>query len=217
MNSSLIYEQNELKLPIFPRHPLINMIGIIPSAVVITSLLIYTMYLLVHKDYPIVPSKPVPPIPNFIADFPREIPIMQAPLPIKPIAETPPPSIRVAEPIEVDLTIGVGFGDPVLIAKPPINGAFGMSGQLVPFIKIAPQYPQSAAAKGVEGYVDVMFDVTALGTTENIRIVGYVPSTVFNKSVIKAVQGWKYKPNVVDGIPVKTYDVKDRVRFSMEK
>jgi protein TonB len=40
---------------------------------------------------------------------------------------------------------------------------------------------------------------------------------VFNKSVIKAVKGWKYKPNQVEGVAVRTFDVKDRVRFTMEK
>ena len=62
---------------------------------------------------------------------------------------------------------------------------------MVPFIKIAPQYPANAATKGIEGYMDVMFDVTELGPTDNIRIIGYVSSTVFNKSVIKAVKAWK--------------------------
>jgi protein TonB len=88
---------------------------------------------------------------------------------------------------------------------------------MVPIIRIAPQYPQAALAKGVEGYVDVIFDVTAIGTTENIRILEAVPSSVFNRSVLKAVSGWKYKPNVVDGVAVKTPDVRDRVRFNMEK
>ena len=193
------------------------MFGIIPLAFVVTSILLYAMYLLVHKDYPLVAPPTRPAIPDVIADFPEEIRVMQEELPVKPIEQTPPPSIAMVEPVEVNSKPDVGFSEPVLITKPPIDGVFGVGGQMVPFIKIAPQYPQIAAAKGIEGYVDVMFDVTALGTTENIRIITYVPSTVFNKSVIKAVQGWKYKPNVVDGAPVKTHDVRDRVRFAMEK
>lgn len=216
MNSPLIFDQKLNQQPLVSYHPLINMLGIIPSALTITLILLYAMYLLVHKDYPVVVPKPVPPIPNVIAEFPSEIQIMPEALPVKPIEQVLPPSVKIVEPVEVESNPGTGFIEPVVIAKPPIPGVFGV-GQMVPFIKIAPQYPQAAAAKGIEGYVDVMFDVTALGTTENIRIIAYVPSTVFNKSVIKAVQGWKYKPHVVDGNPVKTHDVKDRVRFSMEK
>jgi protein TonB len=88
---------------------------------------------------------------------------------------------------------------------------------MAPFIKIAPQYPSAAANKGIEGYVDVIFDVTELGSTDNIRITGYVPSAVFNNSVMKAVKGWKYKPNEVNGVAVRTPDVRDRIRFTLEK
>ncbi|WP_062066449.1 energy transducer TonB [Cellvibrio sp. OA-2007] len=217
MNSSLIFDQKTMSLPSVQFHPLLNILGIIPSAFIVTSILLYAMYLLVHKDYPIVVPPTHPPMPQIIADFPKVIPVMQEALPVKPIEQTPPPSVNIVEPMEVDSNPGAGFGGPVVITKPPITGVFGIGGQMVPVIKIAPQYPQAAAAKGTEGYVDILFDVTTLGTTENIRIIAYVPSAVFNKSVIKAVQGWKYKPNVVDGAPVKTYDVKDRVRFAMEK
>ena len=217
MNSSLICDQKNISLPGVHYHPLLNMFGIIPSAFIITSILLYAMYLLVHKDYPLVVPPTHPAIPHVIADFPKEIPVMQEALPVKPIEQATPPSVKMVEPVEVDVDHDGGFGGPLVIVKPPMSGVFGMGGQMVPFIRIAPQYPQAAATKGIEGYVDVMFDVTALGTTENIRIIAYLPSTVFNKSVIKAVQGWKYKPNVVDGTPVKTYDVKDRVRFAMEK
>ena len=216
MDSSLICDQKMNQLPVVNYRPLINMFGIIPSALTVTLILLYAMYLLVHKDYPLVVPKSVPPIPNVIAEFPSQIQVMPEALPVKPIEQVLPPNVNIVELVEVESNPGTGFIEPVVITKPPIPGVSGV-GQMVPFIKIAPQYPQAAAAKGIEGYVDVMFDVTALGTTENIRIIAYVPSTVFNKSVIKAVQGWKYKPNVVDGVPVKTHDVKDRVRFSMEK
>lgn len=201
----------------FNSRPLWNFIGAIPAALLITFGLLYIMLLLVHKEYPVIVPKPVPVIPNVIAQFPDHVPVIQEPLPVKPVAQTPPPAIRNLEIIELNPEPGLVINERVVTAKPPAPGVVSMGGQMIPFIKIAPQYPQNAAAKGIEGYVDVMFDVTALGTTENIRIIAYVPSSVFNKSVVKAIKGWKYKPNVVDGVPVKTYDVKDRVRFAMEK
>lgn len=199
------------------RHGFINILGIIPAAFAMTTCLLYAMYLLVHKDYPLVAPKPVPLMPEvFMTDTVIEE-FQKEPPPVRPIEQLPPPPMHKVEPVEVNIEGDPNFRERIITLKPPINDGLGLGGQMVPFIKIAPQYPTAAATKGIEGYVDVMFDVTELGSTDNIRIVGYLPSTVFNKSVIKAVKGWKYKPNEVDGVAVRTFDVKDRIRFAMEK
>ena len=192
--------------------------GVTCSALFITMSLLYAMHHLIHNDYPEVVDDPIAPIPQFIMDTPPPIITREDEPPVRPVEQQLPPPVNRFDPPEVDTSgESMNLGGPVDIVKPPIKGAFGVGGQMVPFIKIAPQYPAAAASKGVEGYVDVMFDVTELGSTDNIRIVGYVPSAVFNKSVIKAVKGWKYKPNQVEGVAVRTFDVKDRVRFTMEK
>lgn len=192
--------------------------GVICAALFITMSLLYAMYHLIHNDYPEVVDDPIAPIPQFIMDTPPPIVTREDEPPVRPVEQQLPPPVNRVDPPEVDTSGGsMNLGGPVDIVKPPLKGTFGVGGQMVPFIKIAPQYPVAAASKGIEGYVDVMFDVTELGSTDNIRIVGYVPSAVFNKSVIKAVKGWKYKPNQVDGVAVRTVDVKDRVRFTMEK
>lgn len=190
----------------------------IPAALLTTMSLLYAMYHLIHNDYPVVVDDPIAPIPEFIMDTPPPIVTREDEPPVRPVEQQLPPPVNRFDPPEVSIDgEGMHLGGPVDIAKPPMTGTFGVGGQMVPFIKIAPQYPAIAASKGVEGYVDIMFDVTELGSTDNIRITGYVPSAVFNKSVIKAVKGWKYKPNEVDGIAVRTFDVKDRIRFKMEK
>ncbi|WP_323816306.1 TonB family protein [Cellvibrio sp. NN19] len=217
MSSSAAFTRSYDQSHVARHHSLLSLMGAIPAAFFITVGLLYIMFLLVHKDYPVIVPKPVPAIPNVVADFPEKIPTFEDPLPVKPVEQNQPPVIRNNEQVDVDPEPGISILDPIVVVKPPIDGGVGAGGQMVPFIKIAPQYPQNAAAKGIEGYVDVMFDVTPLGTTDNIRIIAYVPSTIFNKSVIKAIKGWKYKPNTVDGVPVKTFDVKDRVRFTMEK
>ncbi len=196
----------------------VRTMGAIPAALLMTLSLLYAMHHLIHNDYPVVVDDPVAPIPRFIMDTPPPIVTREDEPPVRPVEQQLPPPVNRFDPPEVS-TGGesMHFGGPVDIVKPPIRGTFGVGGQMVPFIKIAPQYPAAAASKGVEGYVDIMFDVTELGSTDNIRIIGYVPSAVFNKSVIKAVKGWKYKPNQVDGVAVRTFDVKDRIRFAMEK
>jgi protein TonB len=87
----------------------------------------------------------------------------------------------------------------------------------MPIVRINPNYPASAVSRNIEGYVDVVFDITPIGTTTNIRIAGYSPSTVFNSSVIKAVRGWKYKPAADEAGAQTTLDVKERISFVLEK
>jgi protein TonB len=194
-----------------------NMFGIIPSALVVTLCLLYGMYLLVHKDYPVIVPKTLPVIPEvFMMDTTID-PILEEQPPVRPVEQAAPPPIHNVDPVETEIVGDFNFNERIVTVKPPFKGGLGLGGQMVPFIKIAPQYPATAATRGIEGHVDVMFDVTELGSTDNIRIIGYVPSAVFNKSVIKAVKGWKYKPNEVDGVAVRTFDIKDRIRFTMEK
>lgn len=195
----------------------INMFGIIPSALLMTMCLLYGMYLLVHKDYPIVAPTPVPVMPDIFMVDTDIVEILEAQPPVRPVERATPPPTHTIDPVEIEIESELNFNERIVTVKPPIKNALGLGGQMVPFIKIAPQYPSTAASKGIEGYVDVIFDVTELGSTDNIRIVGFLPSAVFNKSVIKAVKGWKYKPNEVDGVAVRTFDIKDRIRFAMEK
>ncbi len=196
---------------------LVRFFSIIPAALVVTLCLLYAMHSLVHKDYLLQPAKPTPPIPDVAMKQPEIIETILDELPQRPVEHLPPPIIEIQEPVIAQLNPGILPGERMTFVKPIMGETFSIAGQMVPIIRIAPQYPQAAIARGVEGYVDVMFDVTALGTTENIRILAAVPSSIFNRSVVKAVSGWKYKPNVVDGVAVKTQDVKDRVRFNMEQ
>jgi len=198
-------------------HWLMRLLSILPAAVLMTFCLLYAMHLLVHQEYDLQPAKPMPPIPEVVMNTPPDIQVLPDEPPVRPVEQLPPPVIEIQDPVTIVPDTGGFLREPPLKIKPKISSNFGFSGQMVPIIRIAPQYPQAALAKGVEGYVDVIFDVTAIGTTENIRILEAVPSSVFNRSVLKAVSGWKYKPNVVNGVAVKTPDVRDRVRFNMEK
>ena len=198
--------------------PFMRALGVIPAALLMTMCLLYAMHYLIHNDYPEVVDDPIEQIPEFIMDTPPPIIVREAEPLVRPVEQQLPPALVISEIPELMVeTEGIYTGEKVIVAKPPINGAVGLGGQMAPFIKIAPQYPSAAANKGIEGYVDVIFDVTELGSTDNIRITGYVPSAVFNNSVMKAVKGWKYKPNEVNGVAVRTPDVRDRIRFTLEK
>ncbi len=183
-----------------------------------TLCLLYAMQLLVDQDFPDTVEEPRKPIPPIVMDIPEDIPVIYEQSPIRPVEIKPPTKVEIEReiinPITDETVIHIG---PIVSANPPESVLPLVDGQMMPFVKVAPAYPANAAIKGIEGYVDVMFDVTEIGTTTNIRVVGYSPSTIFNKSVIKSIKGWKYKPNIVDGVAVKTFDIKERIRFNLEK
>ena len=88
---------------------------------------------------------------------------------------------------------------------------------IMPMVRVNPIYPQPAAAKGIEGFVDVIFDVSETGSTQNIEVVYAEPERIFNSAVVKAVSRWKYKPKMEDGVAVRMTGVRERIRFNLEK
>ena len=183
-------------------------------AVMMTMMLFYAMYMLIKNDQMPESIKPTPPIPNVNLTIPKEIPIQQEVKIVKPVEQKLPPRIIVPNTIDADTKPGIPTVDPVIVEPPKITGVL-MNGQSLPIVKVAPVYPNAAATKGIEGFVDVVFDVTETGATENIQIVYAEPSTIFNSAVLKSVARWKYKPKMEDGVAMKMYGLRDRIRFKL--
>lgn len=91
-----------------------------------------------------------------------------------------------------------------------------LDGDLLPLVRVAPEYPLTALRRGLEGYCDVECTVTPKGTTDDVRTV-YCTSALFKRASIKAVQQFKYKPRVVNGVPLAVSGVRYRVRFEINK
>jgi len=114
------------------------------------------------------------------------------------------PTINVAPPtVATDMTIG---------------GPGGMNiaeGDYLPIVRVAPVYPARALSRGLEGYVDMSFTVTTTGTVRD-PIVLFSTSSLFERAAMRAVLKFKYKPRVVDGVPVDVTGVKTRITFKIE-
>ena len=78
----------------------------------------------------------------------------------------------------------------------------------------APIYPARALSRGLEGYVDVSFTVTATGTVADLFVVSYT-SSVFDKSAVNAVEKYRFKPRVVDGRAIEVTGVTARIVFKI--
>ena len=65
-----------------------------------------------------------------------------------------------------------------------------------------PAYPAAARAAGIEGQVQVAYDVTAAGRVENAVVLTAEPAGVFEEAALAAVRSWRFRPAIERGVPV---------------
>lgn len=94
---------------------------------------------------------------------------------------------------------------------------FGQNnGPLVDVMDVRPVYPAEAAARGLEGFVTVKFDVTEMGTVTNVTILES-SHRVFEKPAREAALRSRFRPQVVDGVATATKGLVRRYRFELEE
>jgi len=81
----------------------------------------------------------------------------------------------------------------------------------VPLYKKDPAYPKDA--KGLEGYAIVEMTIDADGTVSDPKLVSTQGSDAFGEPAVAAVGAWRFTPHLVDGKPVATPGVKQKVDF----
>ena len=129
--------------------------------------------------------------------------------------EVPPQDLDTVDPNAPTIKIPA----PEVSANVDIGGPGGMNiaeGDYLPIVRVAPIYPARALSRGVEGYVDMSFTVTTTGTVKD-PIVIFSTSSLFERAATRAVLKFKYKPRVVDGVPVEVDGVKTRISFQIEE
>ncbi len=87
--------------------------------------------------------------------------------------------------------------------------------EYLPIVKIAPYYPEEAAALRLEGYVIVEFTVTESGSVEDLLVVES-SSPIFEPAALDAVSKFKYAPRLINGNPVAVPGVRNRITFVLE-
>ena len=99
--------------------------------------------------------------------------------------------------------------------------------EMLPRVKVAPEYPSEALRRVLEGWVIVEFEVTSQGRVKSpIAVASCVTrqgesdcqshsSNLFDRAAINAVKQFLYIPRFVDGRPVPTRGVQNRVTFEL--
>lgn len=129
--------------------------------------------------------------------------------------ETPPQDMDNIDPSAPTINVA----PPAVATETSIGGPGAMNiaeGDYLPIVRVAPVYPARALSRGLEGYVDLSFTVTTTGTVRD-PIVLYSTSSLFERAAVRAVLKFKYKPRVVDGVPVDVPNVKTRISFQIEE
>ena len=186
------------------------------NALFITSALLYAMFLLIES----------PPLELSERKVYRDLDWIHGPeeTPVKPIEDKPKdlPVVEVQPEIprytakfehKVDNQVGI----PIFKIAPPENDdIIFQSNQLTLILGYPPVYPPNKLGQGIEGYAQVGFSVNALGHVYDEFIIDAQPKGAFEKSALKAIAKFKYKPRYVEDKPVSTEGQSYIFRYRIE-
>jgi protein TonB len=95
-------------------------------------------------------------------------------------------------------------------------GHGSVDSDVIPLVRIQATYPERAKERGIEGWVQIEFNVSPRGTVEDPKVISYHPSSIFNNSALRAIKRWKYNPKIVNGKPVPRNGLKVVLDFNFK-
>lgn len=93
----------------------------------------------------------------------------------------------------------------------------GSDRDVIPLVRIAPDYPPRALSRGLEGWVQVQFTITPTGQVKDPMVVNAEPKNIFDDAALKAIARWRYNPKVEGGVAVERVGVQTIIRFQLEQ
>lgn len=70
---------------------------------------------------------------------------------------------------------------------------------VVPILKVTPNWPRKALEKGIEGFVELEFTIQPDGTVTDVEVVNAGPGKLFVSSSTYAILKWEFTPLTIDG------------------
>lgn len=135
----------------------------------------------------------------------------------EPEEPPPPPDLRMAKSNKPSQEMGdMAFAIDVDVEMGGTDIAIAASdSDVIPIVRVAPQYPLRASERGIEGWVEVEFTISKTGTVKNPMVLNSNPSSIFDREALKAIRKWKYQPKIEDGEAVERPGVKVRLKFDL--
>lgn len=140
-----------------------------------------------------------------------------------PPKQPPPPKLAVASQAKPDMAptqfMMPNMNLPTSISGGPFLGSFAAGdiqgdAELIPLVRIAPQYPRQAQRDGIAGEVTLEITVGPDGTVKSARVKSAKPRGYFESAAVAAAYKGRFRPKVVDGKPQETTGVYT-VKFTM--
>lgn len=142
-------------------------------------------------------------------------------IPDRKVPDQPPP------PPQMDFSQNLNPDAAVAAIAPVIDAVFemvavdlggrGSDRDVMPLVRVEPQYPMGAKQQGIEGWVELMFTITELGTVTDIVVTAASAGTIFNRAATQAVSRWKYNPKIENGVAVERPGVRQRIKFQLPR
>jgi len=192
----------------------------LPSIVIaalVTVGLLFAMYALIRMAEPELSNREQFKLPDFVHVPKNEDVDVITPKPERPddIADQPDvPELEIT-PDKVDVSTSIALGQVKIGINRELQGFNSNDGEYLPIFRAPPAYPRRAAERGLCGWVDLMFTVTASGAVTNPQVTNS-SSSIFDSSAEKAALKYKYKPRQVAGKPVDVPGVEVRIKYEME-
>ncbi|MCF6288156.1 MAG: energy transducer TonB [Proteobacteria bacterium] len=144
--------------------------------------------------------------------------------PPPPKEPPPPPKLNVQQNTKMvhnmpmpnipPLDLGVG-GDGPFLGAMGAGVDMGKDGGIIPIVKIAANYPRKALIAKIEGWVEVEFTITEIGTVVGPKVIASKPARIFNREALRAILKYKFKPKIVDGVAM-TQVATQKIEFNLE-
>lgn len=137
----------------------------------------------------------------------------------KPEQQPPPPEMNMAKNLKPSDAVGEII--PIVDTGAELEratelGAGGTDSDIVPLVRVDPEYPPRARQQGIEGWVNLEFTISPVGTVQDARVMEASPAFVFDRAALKAVRRWRYNPKMEGGVAVARAGVQVRLRFEIE-
>jgi len=139
----------------------------------------------------------------------------QPEVPKPKVAKVNKPNNSTPKMAAVPMVAGLDLGSGAFVGG--VGGGGGNSdSDIVPIVKVQPQYPREAGMKGLEGFVQLNVDIQKDGSVSNVRIVNSNPRRVFDRAAVRAASKYKYRPQIRDGktTVVKNHGIQIDFRIS---